>query len=100
MTYQGVGRGLGVDEVRTISAFASAGLEPDLTIVLDLPDDVAASRVAAAADRMERAGESFHAAVRTAYRELATRYGWTLVDARGTRDAVAARVWATVEPIL
>jgi dTMP kinase len=100
LTYQGVGRGLGVEEVRAMSEFATAGLEPDLTVVLDLPDEVAAARVAADADRMERAGETFHAAVRAAYRELAARYGWVLVDARGTRDAVAGRVWAVVEPIL
>jgi dTMP kinase len=100
LTYQGVGRRLGVEEVRAMSEFATAGLEPDLTVVLDVPDEVAAARVAADADRMERAGETFHATVRAAYRELAARYRWALVDARGTRDAVAGRVWAVVEPIL
>jgi dTMP kinase len=100
MTYQGVGRSLGVDEIRAVSDFASAGLEPDLTIVLDLPDEAAAARVAVDGDRMERAGETFHAAVRNAYRELAARYGWAVVDARGTRDVVAGRVWAAVEAIL
>src|SRR5262245_20564551 len=64
MAYQGVGRGLGVDEVRAISAFAAGGLEPDLTIVLDLPDDIASTRVAQEPDRMERAGDAFHRAVR------------------------------------
>jgi dTMP kinase len=100
MTYQGVGRGLGVEEVNANSAFASNGLAPDLVLVLDLPDEVASARVATERDRMERAGDEFHAAVREAYRTLAPRYGWRLLDASGSREEVAARVWAAVEPVL
>jgi dTMP kinase len=100
LTYQGVGRGLGVDDVEAISTFASSGLAPDLVLVLDLPDDVAAARVTSERDRMERAGDGFHAAVRAAYRTLAARHGWQLLDASGSREEVAARVWAAVEPIL
>ena len=43
LTYQGVGRALGVDPVERLSAFAAGELEPDLVVVLDLPDDVASS---------------------------------------------------------
>jgi dTMP kinase len=102
LTYQGVGRGLGVDAVAAISAFAAAELEPDLVVVLDLPDAVANARVGADADadRMERAGVEFHAAVRAAYRRLAGERGWVVVPADGTREEVAARVWAVVEPVL
>jgi dTMP kinase len=95
-----VGRGLGVEEVETLSVFAAAVTEPDLVVVLDLPDERAEERVAAEADRMERAGPAFHAAVRDAYRTLARRRGWVVVDASGTRDEVAARVWAAVAPVL
>jgi dTMP kinase len=100
LAYQGVGRALGVDPVDRLSAFAAGDLEPDMVVVLDLPDDVANGRIAADADRMERAGADFHAAVRAAYRSLAEERGWQLVDARGTRDEVAARVWAVVAPRL
>jgi len=100
MTYQGVGRGLGVEDVDRISRFAAAALEPDLVIVLDLPDAVAATRVAGEQDRMERAGREFHAAVRDAYRSLAAERGWVVVDAHGTREQVADRIWAVVEPVL
>jgi dTMP kinase len=100
MTYQGVGRGLGVEHVDGLSRFASADLEPDLTIVLDLPHEVAAQRVSATPDRMEQAGDNFHRAVREAYRSLARRYGWRVIDASGSRDDVATRVWAEVEPVL
>ncbi|MGH8979169.1 MAG: dTMP kinase [Acidimicrobiia bacterium] len=100
LAYQGVGRELGVDAVDRVSALAAGGLEPDLVVVLDLPDDVASSRVAAEADRMERAGEAFHAAVRGAYRTLAAERGWVVVPAHGSREEVAERVWAVVEPVL
>jgi dTMP kinase len=100
MTYQGVGRQLGVEHVGRISAFAADGLEPDLVVVLDLADDTASARVATERDRMERAGDDFHNAVRAAYRSLAERYGWTLIDAGGSREEVAGRVWAAVERVL
>ena len=100
IAYQGVARGVGVDEVERRCALATGGLEPDLVIVLDLPDDVAEARVAGNRDRFERAGAEFHARVRNAYRELAAARGWVLVDASGRADEVAARVWAVVEPRL
>jgi dTMP kinase len=100
MTYQGVGRGVGVELVRELSEFASSELEPDLTIVLDLPDELAVERVAAERDRMEKAGDAFHVAVRHAYRVLARRYGWRVIDASGPREDVADRVWQAVEAVL
>jgi dTMP kinase len=100
LAYQGVGRALGVEHVEGLSAIAAGGLEPDVVIVLDLPDDVAESRVSAARDRMERAGAEFHRRVRAAYRDLAAERGWIVVDASGTPEAVAARVLAAVELFL
>ena len=100
LTYQGVGRGLGVEAVEAVSAFATDGLQPDLVIVLDVDDAVAARRRPVAEDRMERAGAEFHARVRAAYRELAARYGWVVVDGAGAVDAVADAVWAVVEPVV
>ena len=100
LAYQGVARGMGVDEVERRCAAVAAGVEPDVVIVLDLPDDVAEARVAQDRDRFEREGESFHARVRAAYRELAPARGWVVVDASGTPDEVAERVWAAVAPRL
>ena len=96
LAYQGVARGLGIDEVERRRAIAAGGLEPDLVIVLDLPDDVAEARVAGFRDRFERAGAAFHARVRAAYRELAPGRGWVMVDASGSAAEVADRVWAAV----
>jgi dTMP kinase len=73
LAYQGYGRGLPLDEVRRSNAFATGGLAPDVTIVLELAPEAGAARRAAAgaaADRIERAGEAFHREVARAYRLL------------------------------
>ena len=96
LVYQGVVRGLGVEPVAALSAFATDGLAPDLVVVLDVDDATAESRRAPGEDRMEREGRAFHAAVRAAYRELADRFGWTVVDGSGPPDAVTDRLVAAV----
>jgi dTMP kinase len=96
LAYQGIARGLGLDAVEQLSAWAEDGVTPDVVIVLDLPDDIAEARVSMARDRFERAGGAFHGQVREAYRRLATERGWALIDASGTPDAVAERVLAAV----
>jgi dTMP kinase len=71
--YQAHGRGLPLEEVRAANRVATGGLQPDLTIVLELAPEVGEARRAAAggtADRMERAGVAFHQAVSRAYRLL------------------------------
>ena len=96
LVYQGVVRELGVDAVAALSAFATDGLEPDLVLVLDVDDATAESRRAPTADRMEREGQQFHAAVRAAYRDLAARNGWVVIDGGGDADAVTGRLLAAV----
>jgi dTMP kinase len=100
LAYQGVARGMGVEEVERRCVDATGGLEPDLVVVLDLPDEVAEARVAVDRDRFEREGADFHARVRAAYRELAPARGWVVVDASGSPGEVADRVWAVVAPRL
>ena len=100
LAYQGVGRALGVEAVEQLNAFATGGLEPDVVILLDVPDDVAEARVAAERDRVERAGAGFHARVRAAYRELARERGWRVVDGSGSPDDVALRVQDAVAAVL
>ncbi len=100
LAYQGVARGLGVDEVAQLSAWAAGGLEPDVVVVLDLPDADAEARVSPERDRFETAGDRFHAEVRAAYRRLAAERGWLLVDARGPVAEVAARVRAAVAAVV
>jgi dTMP kinase len=100
LVYQGVVRGLGVDAVAALSAFATDGLTPDLVVLLDVDDATAEARRSGESDRLEREGAAFHARVRAAYRELAGVHGWTVVDAAGPVDAVGAAVVAAVAPLL
>lgn len=94
LAYQGIARGLGVEEVGRLSDWATRGLEPDLVVVLDVKEDVVWTRRAGPSDRLEREGSAFQRRVLAAYRELARRHEWVLVDATGTVDEVAGRVWA------
>jgi dTMP kinase len=100
LAYQGMARGLGLENVEERSRAVTGGVEPDVVVVLDLADDVAEGRLSDDRDRFERAGADFHARVRTAYRELAPERGWVIVDASGTPAEVADRVWAAVETYL
>jgi len=100
LAYQGVARDLGVEEIARLSDWATSGLTPDLVIVLDVPASQAAGRRAGPEDRMEREPDSFRAAVNQAYRDLAGRFGWTLIDGSDPVEVVADQVWNTVRPLL
>ncbi len=74
LVYQGAGRRLGVDAVRAINAFATGGLAPDRTLLLELAPAIARARSGArdaAPDRIEQEGEGFYERTAAAYRELA-----------------------------
>ena len=96
LAYQGVARGLGLDEVEKLNRWATGGLEPDLVVVLDVDDAVAASRRAGPRDRLERAGAEFHAAVRDAYRTLGADRSWVVLDGNDGAEIVSERVWTVV----
>jgi dTMP kinase len=100
LAYQGVARGLGVDEIALLSEWATGGLAPDLVIVLDVSPSEAAGRRARPEDRMEREPDSFRAAVNQAYRDLASRFGWTLIDGAEPVEGVADEIWAAVRPLV
>ena len=74
LAYQGAGRGLGLEQVRTINEFATRGLTPDLTLLLRLSPDAGRERQGErglAPDRLERESEQFFARIAAAYEELA-----------------------------
>lgn len=94
--YQGYGRGLPLDEVRQINHFATGGLRPDATLVLDVELSESEARRAEAgrlADRIERAGDAFHRRVAEAYRLLgSSEAGAVLVSGGGRPDEVHAAI--------
>ena len=67
VVYQGHGGGLDVAAIWEVGRMATDGLMPDLTIVLDVPAEVAASRITRPLDRMEKQGDAFHARVREGF---------------------------------
>lgn len=97
LAYQGHGRRLPIDDVRALSVFATGGLDPDLTILIRVPAEVAAARLGAERDRLESAGDTFHRRVDEGYAELAAGDPtWLVIDGEGTPDEVEAEVWAAV----
>jgi dTMP kinase len=101
LAYQGHGRGLPLDEVAALSAFATAGLTADLSVLLTVPPSVRDERLrrrAGAADRLEREGDGFHDRVEAGFLALAAADPdrWAVVDGAADVDTVAARVWDAV----
>lgn len=67
IVYQGYARGLDTELIRRIGQTATGGLEPDVTIVLDMPPEAAAARLNRPLDRMELQGVEFNAQVREGF---------------------------------
>lgn len=94
VAYQGYGGGLDVATIWDVGRVATSGLMPDLTIVLDVPADVAAARMARPLDRMEKQGDAFHARVREGFLVEAARAPdkIVVVSAVGSIDDVQAEI--------
>ena len=71
IAYQGAWRDLGVDEVRELNLWATGGLVPDLTVLVDLPADIGRSRRHGVHDRLESESADFHGTVRDLFLALA-----------------------------
>jgi dTMP kinase len=98
LAYQGGARGLGVEEVERINRFATAGLVPDLTFLLEIDPAAAAAR-SGEHDRFEGEGTRLQQAVLEAYDRLAAEDPgrWRRIDATRSPDAVHADVLTEVE---
>ena len=111
LAYQGYAGGLDPQEIALVAQVACQGLQPDLTIILDLPPEEGFARIRRSHDRMEAKGLEFHRKVRQGFRRL-VRQGSTgaatgsrckaepgysprycLVSAVGETDVVTERIW-------
>lgn len=101
--YQIGGRGLSENSIRAVNAFATRGVVPDLTLVLQLPSAEGLARASSrgAHDRIEGSGEVFHARVEAAFDRFASSDWQTehpecgqvvMIDGRGTAEEVHGRV--------
>lgn len=95
LAYQGAGRGLDVEALGQVIGFATAGLACDLSILVDVPVEVARDRIGASEpDRLERLDTGFHERVADGYRSIALSDPghWAVVDGTGTPEEVAGAV--------
>jgi dTMP kinase len=101
VAYQGAGRDLAGAEVGRLSRWATDGLQPHLTVLLDLPAADGLARVEAP-DRLESEPLAFHERVRDRFLELARRGGARYLVVDGTQPAalVTAAILARLEPVL
>ena len=104
LAYQGAGRTIPLEDVRSISSWATGDLLPDLTVLLDLPPEtgLARARGRATADRLEAESLEFHLRVRQTFLELAAaepaRY--LVLDATAAPDEVAEGIRTRVTELL
>ena len=99
LAYQGYGRELDVDVVRSINEWATDGLWPDVVVFIDTPDDVIAERMSRRdLDRFEAAGDAFHDRVIDGFRKMAAAdpAHWVTVAAVGSIADVATQIDATL----
>lgn len=101
LAYQGAGRVLDLDEVAGIAEWATDGLVPDLTVLLDL-DPAEAVGAIEQPDRLEQAGADLHQRARRFFLELASREPerYLVLPAREPRDRIAAQVQQRVGELL
>ena len=94
LAYQGFGRGLDLEQLERVLDFATGGLRADLVLLLEVPDDVADTRLGKQRDRLESESAAFHRRVRDGFRSLAGAdpKRWAVVDGEGSIEEVSARI--------
>ncbi len=103
VVYQGYAGGLDVADLWRVGEVATGGLMPDLTLILDVPREVARERgVGAGRDRIEDRPDSYRQAVREGFQSAAPRLSGpcVIIDAGHEPDVVAARIFEEVQRAL
>jgi dTMP kinase len=105
LAYQGAGRGLGVEQVRTVNLFATGNLTPNRTLLLRIAPATGRARQhtrGAQPDRLERESERFFQAIATAYEQLASADPERIraIDAEQSTERVLVQALAEIEDLL
>ncbi|MCC6740072.1 MAG: dTMP kinase [Planctomycetia bacterium] len=101
IAYQGIAGGFGADNVVTLGKLATGGLNPDLLVLLDVPQEVATQRMQRSRDRIERKDADYHGKVREGFLAVQSLFPRvSVVNATHPEDVVAADVWSHVEKLL
>ncbi|MYD51537.1 MAG: dTMP kinase [Dehalococcoidia bacterium] len=118
VAYQGYGRGIDIETIKSINALATNALMPDLTFLLDCPPGIGISRVRglqlqmpldamkdadtlnrdAEGMKFEEESEEFHQRIRQGFHDLATQEPnrWRVIDATRSIDAISDDIWNAV----
>jgi dTMP kinase len=104
LAYQGAGRGLPVEQIAAVNRFALAGLQADLTLLLDVPAELGRRRKGAggqAPDRLELEDEAFFERIADAYRRLARAEPERIhtIDARAAPGEVLQAALLAISPL-
>jgi dTMP kinase len=102
LAYQGAGRDLSTEEIRGISEWATQGLVPDLTVLLDVNPESGLSRLGGPADRMESESLEFHNRVRKGFLALAKKDPdrYLVVDAGEPQERISKEIRRRVRSLL
>lgn len=103
LAYQGFARGLSLEFLRAANTFATRGLTPAKTFLLDVPVAVGkARRAQGETNRLDREAEAFHQRVREGYLAVAAQEPGRFVVLDGTQpeDAVYTQLWEAVQALL
>jgi len=103
VTYQGYGRGLDLETVKTVNDFATEGLKPDLTILMDVPPEEGLNRIKSRKkDRFEQEDIEFHRKIREGYLRLAADESerWLVVDATLSKERIKKIIWEKVSTLI
>lgn len=102
VAYQGVVRKFGKDLIEQLNNMSTQNTYPDLTFLLDVPEELGLERRAkdGGMDRLDMEAKDFHKQVRKAYLDLAKEDNsgrWVVIDARQPLEKVEQEIWATIE---
>ncbi|MDN6900761.1 dTMP kinase [Oenococcus sicerae] len=106
VAYQGGGRALGTTAIRQINDFATNGLQPNLTLLLDLPSEMGLARImkfrADDVDRLDKDALGFHQKVRQTYLQLAKEFPERIkvIDAQQSPEKIAANALQLIQESL
>jgi dTMP kinase len=102
LAYQGFGRTLSTEEIAKVNTWATGGLMPDLTILLDVPATVGLGRFASPADRLESEPPEFHERVRRGFRALAEAepHRYLVIDGGQPQELVTRQLQDRVREVL
>ena len=101
IAYQGYGRGFSLEFIQATNIFATGGLTPDLTVLLDLQVEYRLSRKTPG-DRFEREETAFHQRVRNGYLEMANEdpERWLIIDGSLRKKEIEGFIWERIEQLL